>query len=179
MAGLMIDFTKVVRSDSYVAEDEHDTDLVREMEASAKAFLEAFAWCRGAVDAYVGNVAVGGVVAVFLFRIYPARSEVDEWLWVVVGDLPPAYLVTDGAPNPACALSAYLELMGEWVKAAQAGEPVDELIPVLTHGSAEDIPPTAENAEMLASRLEFVEERILSSYRNDLSACIAESDSAS
>ena len=53
---------------------------------------------RGALRA-----RIGGVVAVFLFRI-DGPPEVDPLLWVVVGDLPTAYLVTDDAPSPAIAL---------------------------------------------------------------------------
>jgi hypothetical protein len=47
-------------------------------------------------------------VAVLLVKITPTREDVDEWLWVVVGDLPPAYLVADDAPGPAAALRAYI-----------------------------------------------------------------------
>jgi hypothetical protein len=41
---------------------------------------------------------VGGVVSTFLFRI-DAEPNIDEWLWVVVGDLPSCYLVTDRASD--------------------------------------------------------------------------------
>lgn len=36
---------------------------------------------------------VSGIVAVFFVQVTPRRLEIDDRLWVVVGDLPPAYLV--------------------------------------------------------------------------------------
>jgi hypothetical protein len=81
---------------------------------------------------------------------------------VVVGDLPPAYIAVDDAPNPACALDSYIGAMEDWVDSVKAGRPVDHLIPV-------NIAPTAENAAKLASRLKFLDEEILSFYADDLS----------
>jgi len=141
------------------------------MEARGRAFLEGFPWCDGVLETYVGNLTVGAVVAVLLARVETGRSDVDEWLWVVVGDLPPAYLVTDDAPNPACALRAYVALMGEWVEATRAGRPVDDLIPVLTHGGGQEISPTGANAAQLHSRLDFLAQQILRNYDTDLRAC--------
>jgi hypothetical protein len=88
----------------------------------------------------------------------PAAAGVDEWLWVVVGDLPPAYLVADGNPTWQEALAGYIDEMRRWVDAAMAGAPVDDLIPVNT-------PPTAEYAEMLGSRLRTLEETLLDPSR--------------
>jgi hypothetical protein len=87
--------------------------------------------------------------------------EVDQWIWVIVGDLPPAYLTTDECPNPATALDGYIGAMLEWVDAAQKGKSVAELIPV-------NVPATKKHAKMLKTRLEFLDERILSEYQDDL-----------
>src|SRR5262245_45603207 len=104
-------------------ESEEETALLDGMRADAERFLGSSAWCGGVDESYFG-LGVGGIVAIFLFRIRPAQAGVDEWLWVVTGDLPPAYLVTDQAPNPACALKTYIGLMREWVEAARSGRPV-------------------------------------------------------
>src|SRR5258708_22011579 len=95
------------------------------------------------------GMGVGGVVAVFLFELEPIRPDVDDRLWVVAGDLPPAYLVLDNARTAREALSEYVEQMSLWVEAAKSGDSVDDLIPV-------NVPPTPENADLLERRLDFI-----------------------
>jgi len=56
-------------------------------------------------------------VCVFLFALMPAGRDVDCLLWVIVGDLPPAYLVTDEASGPVEALRVYVPEMSKWVAA--------------------------------------------------------------
>jgi hypothetical protein len=79
----------------------------------------------------------------------------------VVGDLPSAYLVTDNAPNPACALDAYICEMGRWVTAVKEGKSVVGLIPV-------NVAPSVEYAKRLEWRLNFLDREILSEYKDDL-----------
>ena len=165
-----MDMTKVIPAVDMRGDDDEDTALLRDMLEGAKRYLTSFKWCGGIEASYFG-LGVGKVIAVFFFRIRPAKQDVDTELWVVVGDVPPAYLVTDQAPNPACALKMYIDLMGEWVTAVREGRPVDELIPV-------NVAPTVEWADKLDSRLVFLEKEILSQYPEDLSACGSESASS-
>ena len=160
---MSIDMTRVVPAEEMKGDSAKDTDLLKGMRGEAERYLTSFHWCERVSESYFG-LGVGGIVAVFLFRIRPAQTGVDEWLWVIVGDLPSAYLVTDDAPNPACALRVYVNLMKEWVEAAAAGRPVDNLIPT-------NVPPTPEWARELKTRLGFLEQKILSRYKNDLRAC--------
>ena len=53
--------------------------------------------------------------------------------------------------------------MLDWVDAAQKGKSVANLIPV-------NVPATKENAEMLRTRLDFLDKNILSEYEDDLKA---------
>jgi hypothetical protein len=129
--------------------------------SEARDFLLYYKWCRGILEEYVGIFA-GGVIGVFLFKIDPARPDVDGWIWVIVGDVPPTYLTCDRCPNPATALDGYIGAMTEWVEAASKGKSVAELIPV-------DVPATLANAELLRKRLSFLDTRVLSQYRKDLS----------
>ena len=114
------------------------------------------AWCGGIEKAYVGIVQ-SDIVCVFLFKIRPAKPEVDEWLWVVVGDLPSAYLVCDNSPHPALALEGYVEEMSRWVDAVEKGQPVDDLIPTR-------VDPTPKYAQMLKIRLEIIEEYLMREF---------------
>lgn len=154
-----VDLSKVVPTATMTGEAEDETGLLREMRDEAVRYVTSFGWCRLIVDSYFG-LGVGGVVAVFLFRIEPGE-DVDEWVWVIVGDVPPAYITVEDAPNPATALDAYIGAMQEWVDAARAGGSVADLIPV-------NVPPTVENAERLGRRLRFIDEEILSQYADDL-----------
>lgn len=143
-----MDVSTLTPSSEIKGDSEEDTNLLRQMFQKAEAFLKSFAWCSDVKDSYFG-LGAGGVVAVFLFHIAPAHDGVDDWLWVVVGDLPPAYLVTDESPSAVSALRAYIREMRQWTNAARLGRSVDGLIPV-------DAEPTLENAERLSKRLDFL-----------------------
>jgi hypothetical protein len=106
-----------------------ETLLLKSMALDAEKFLESFEWCKAIEEKYFG-AGIGGVVAIFLFGIVPARSQVDEWLWVVVGDLPSAYLVTDDCKVPSEALQGYIAEMRKWVSLAKAGRTSSDVIPV-------------------------------------------------
>jgi hypothetical protein len=128
------------------------------MADEARPFLDQFAWCKEIREFYFG-LGIGGVLAVFLARILPLHKSVDEWLWVVVGDLPPAYLVTDAASTPVAALRGYIEEMRKWVAAVRAGESVDTVIPV-------NAPATLQNADALYSRLNHIERELIPEFES-------------
>jgi hypothetical protein len=151
--------SKVTPADRLRGDSPRDTALLARMLPQARAYIEQFSWCDAIAEEYFG-LGVGGVVAVFLFKIVPAQKKVDNWLWVVVGDLPPAYLVTDDAPEPVSALKAYVEEMTEWIDAVEAGDPLDEIIPVNAEA-------TLENAGELKKRLQFLTKTIIPKFATD------------
>jgi hypothetical protein len=57
--------------------------------------------------------------------------------------------------------SAYLERLYEWVEAARADASVEDLMPVCYRNSTRPVPPTAEYAETLASRIKGIRTDIL------------------
>lgn len=124
----------------------------------AREYLLFYNWCESIEEEYVGAY-VDGVIGIFLFRFTPKLVSIDEWVWVVVGDLPPAYLTCESCPNPAEALEGYLGEMMEWVEAAENGDSVAKLIPV-------NVPASQENAARLRTRLRFLQQRILPGLRN-------------
>lgn len=156
------DFSKVAKWSEYLSAQREDIDEMKSMYQEAQKFLEFYDWCLEIKESYIGML-YPGIVAVFLFKIIPTRDDVDEWIWVIVGDLPAAYLTVDECPNPATALDGYVGAMLEWVGAAQKGNSVAELIPV-------NVPATQENGDILKTRLDFLDERILSEYQEDLKA---------
>jgi hypothetical protein len=111
----------------------------------AERFITEFRWCCGIKSAYLG-IGVDGIVAVFLCEIDAVGVGVDRWLWIVVGDIPPAYLVTDQTRDAIDALELYITEMSHWVAAVKSGADLDGIIPV-------NVPPTLASASMLESRL--------------------------
>jgi hypothetical protein len=118
----------------------------------AEDFILRYHWVQYIENEYIG-AAFDGIIYIFLFNISSNRAEVDPWLWVVVGDVPSAYITCESARTPYEALDAYLGAMEEWVAAARDGKPVSELIPV-------NVAPTKQNAEMLNVRLAFLDQKI-------------------
>jgi hypothetical protein len=152
-----VDRSNLVPVDNIQGEDEADTKLLVEMHHAASRYLTSFKWCRRVEKAWLG-MGMGGIVAVFLFEIEPAQRNVDRTLWVVVGDLPPAYLVTDSSPDPEAALRTYIAEMRKWIDAVRKGESLDDIIPV-------NAAPDAVMASRLEGRLDFLEKKILAPGR--------------
>ncbi len=148
-----IDISKMKPVESIGGEDADDTRLLKEMAEEARNFVSSHEWCDS-VDHLHLAYGVGGLVAVFLAQITSHSEDVDKCLWVIVGDLPPAYIVVDDNPAAADALDAYCSEMEAWVEAANEGAAVDELIPV-------NVPPTPENADQLRGRLDYIRSKIL------------------
>jgi hypothetical protein len=128
-----------------VGEDEQDTALLVEQANRARAYILGTGHWRSIETMSLAR-GVGGVVAVFLIHGEPAREDIDAKVWVVVGDVPPLYLVTHALPTASHALDAYIELRQQWVDAVRSGQPLDDLAPV-------DVEPTARWADALDRRL--------------------------
>jgi hypothetical protein len=143
----------VVPISDMAGEDDNGTHRLREMEKVARNFITSFDWCASVRDFYFGD-GIAGVFAVFLAHIEPARPSVDEYLWVVVGDIPSAYLVIDDCPRPKEALEGYIWEMRKWVALAKEGQTSKDVIPV-------NVPATPEWAETLERRLDALEQKII------------------
>jgi hypothetical protein len=135
-------------------DDDEDTKLLRDMAKEAKAFITGHEWCppiRGFYLAY----GIGGVVALFLVDFTKAiEDSPDDSLWIVVGDLPSAYFVSESADTPRAALECYCHIMDDWVAAVVNGTDMDEVYPL-------DAEATEENAQELQSRLDFLRTEII------------------
>jgi hypothetical protein len=139
----------LVRVAELRGDDDEDTQLLKEMADEAKGYISSFSWCRGIVDSYFG-AGVGKIFAVFFFRIQPARSGVDQWIWASVGDVPRAYMPLMDCSSPAEFFSGYIRGMRAWVALARVGQegtPEQGVPPV-------NLPATPEWAEKLDQRLE-------------------------
>jgi hypothetical protein len=134
-------------------EDQTETALLRRMLEEATKYISDHSWCVSVLDSYFGG-GVGGVFSVFLFHIQPSRSEVDPWIWIMVGDIPPAYLPISDCDSPAEAFHTYLRGMRKWVEYAkkeQTGSEDEEVPPV-------NLPATPEWADHLGMKLDVLSE---------------------
>ena len=139
-------------------EDAEETAQLKAMLHEATDYLRSFRWCPPIDQVYLG-CGVGGIVAAFLFHFSKPIQGGDEWLWVVVGDLPTASLVLDEARDPASALEVYCQLMDEWGEAVLEGRSLDDVFPVRAE-------PTPENARSLLKRVDFIRMRLLPDWRS-------------
>lgn len=149
----------VVPIDQMQGEEPEDTVMLRSMAAQAIEFITSFAWCESIEAVYFG-AGIGKIVAIFFFLIRPNPPCTDPALWVVVGDFPSAYLVTDVAKTPSEALSAYIYEMKRWVELAKKGRSSRDVIPV-------NVPRNPKWAKQLGGRLKFLEQNVLPLFRDD------------
>ena len=118
--------------------------------------MENQKWCLRILESFLG-IDEGYILGVFLFKIIPSNENMEEYLWVVVGDLPPLYLVTEAAPTPAFALLRYIEEMTVWAEAA------------IGQTDRADLPPieaafSRENGFALRTRLQLLREYLSENY---------------
>ncbi|MDD5010737.1 MAG: hypothetical protein PHQ00_01285 [Phycisphaerae bacterium] len=151
-----LDMKQVVPIEEMAGRDKKDIASLKEMLKEAENYLKSFKWCPEIEKIYFG-FGIGGVIAVFLFKFKEKIQETDEFLWVVVGDLPPAYFVVDEASNPKEAIETYCELMEDWVNAVRNKTSLKNVYPVVAS-------PTEEHAQMLSSRIKLLREDIIPQY---------------
>ncbi len=148
-----VQMDKLVAVERLEGEDLELTRELQDLAREARDYITSFKWCLSVRAGYAA-IAIPGVVGVFLFQIEPAGPDVDACTWVIVGDLPPAYITPEVARNPVEALEAYIAEMDAWVEAVRGGRSVADLIPV-------NIPPETRFAEMLATRLRLLREEVV------------------
>ena len=127
---------------------------VADLLAEAKEYLFGFDWCTEIIDGWVA-ASFGYILNIFLFKIKPDYITCpDEYVWIIVGDIPPAYIDVVSAPTPSDALTSYIEVMQDWVEKVKDGKSTEECYPV-------NVPPKAKYANMLATRLKMLKEDYL------------------
>jgi hypothetical protein len=83
--------SNVVPVERLAGDDDDDTALLQQMLQEAKNYILSFSSCESIRGSYFAG-GVGKIFAIFQFNISPARPDVDKWMCIVVGDIPPAYL---------------------------------------------------------------------------------------
>jgi hypothetical protein len=140
-------------TESAIAGDSpEDTLYLKRMSAEARRYISSFPWCPPIKELMLAR-GVGRIVAAFLIQFAERIQNRDEFLWVIVGDLPSAYFVIDHCRTPAQAIQTYCDLMQRWADAVVEHKDLFGIYPVAAQ-------PTADNALLLQKRIQYLRERI-------------------
>lgn len=124
------------------------------LEADARAFMARQSWAPRIVDMPLA-FGLAPILALYLARFDPDDVKPEDLeRWVVVGDLPPMHFETDETPTPALALRMYCAIAQDWADTVLASEDLSECYPI-------EAPPTAEHAEMLLGRIDFIRRELM------------------
>ncbi|MBC8053190.1 MAG: hypothetical protein H7Y13_09000 [Sphingobacteriaceae bacterium] len=120
----------------------------------ASQYLESFEWYVKTIRSWHDKEhSIYEKVGVFLFEIQPINESIDDFIWVIVGDLPSVYL-DKSVKTGQEALEIYCDLMMDWVNNVKGRKSVSECYPV-------PVEPNTANAELLEHRISFIRRELL------------------
>ena len=124
----------------------------------AETYLLGFKWCKTIKNGFL-YTNIGYVLCIFLFEIENTQSKDDNFLWVIVGDLPAMYLDVYGAKTTKEVLERYIELAEDWISNIKAEQSVKDCYPFKTE-------PTIAMAELLKRRTLFIKDQLLNNVED-------------
>ncbi len=129
--------------------------------SEATTYLKNFKWCKEIINGWLSS-EFGYIFCVFYFEIIPEESsKADKYIWIIVGDIPPAYIDIISAPTIQEAIICYCAIMEDWVNAVNDGNSVEECYPI-------NVPATIEYADMLKTRIELIKNDLLPNLDSSL-----------
>jgi hypothetical protein len=137
-------------------ENKVELERLASLRHEAEQFLRGLRWTPPIAELTLA-FGVAPIAALYLARFergVEGEGNCDTEVWVMVGDLPPAYFVVDECPRPVDALEVYCELMEDWADNVTAGADLSASYPVT-------VEPTIEHAHMLKGRIEFIREELI------------------
>ncbi len=137
---------------SITSKTEFHSEVI-ELYKKAENYLNSFEWCQEirSVNLYTN---IGRVFCIFLFEIENTASSEDDFLWIIVGDIPSMYLDTFGIKTTKEVVENYVGLAEDWINNIKAGISVDDCYPF----NAE---PTLELAELLEKKVTFMKSELI------------------
>ncbi len=154
-----IDVSKFQLYPAILGEDDDDTALLKDMAKEALRFLPGLEGAPPAERLYLA-FGVGGLVAVFLAELTgPLHDRPDTQIWIVVGDLPEAFIGI-ACRNPVMVLQSYCELMDDWADRVLGRK--DMSVAYLIHAE-----PTPRHARMLKDRIKLIRRDIIPEARSN------------
>jgi hypothetical protein len=137
-------------------------DIEDKINLSQKAenYLNNQKWCTSIINCWYDK-GWANKVAIFLFEIIPTNEYIDKFVWIIVGDIPSAYIDIESAVNGTCALKAYTEIMEDWINAVNNNKQLENCFPI-------NVPPTKKFAKMLKIRIDLIKEEIIPYFIDEL-----------
>ncbi len=136
---------------------------LKELAEEATAFLTRQPWCLNVKQGYIARFWPG-ILGIFYFDIESGQSGAENNVWIIVGDIPPAYIDPVSCPTGEDALAGYVGEVNEWIANAKENKPLTEFIPILRRHSLSPVANTKETIEMLDSRMRFIENELIPQY---------------
>lgn len=151
----MIEINSINENSDTIKYVEEVISLSRE----AQRYLISFTWCDKILNGWLVK-DWGYMLCVFYFEIKPTNgSGADNYVWIVVGDIPPAYIDIESANNELEALEIYIDLMEEWIDHVKQGKSVKNCFPI-------NVEPTIKYADMLLNRIKIIKSDFITELRN-------------
>ncbi len=126
---------------------------VNKLQEEAETYIKSFKWCKDIKNCSL-YTNIGRVFCIFLFEIENSASSEDNFLWLIVGDLPAMYLDTFGAKSTKEVVEDYIMLAEDWINNIKAGESIINCYPF-------NAAPTLEMAELLEKRVSFMKSTLM------------------
>jgi hypothetical protein len=117
---------------------------------TATQYLLGFDWCREVIDVDL-YLNLGATLCIFLLQIDNVASSEDNYLWVIVGDIPSMYLDIHGPSTTTEVIEDYIQLAEDWTENVKSGNSLAGCYPF-------NAAPTFEMAELLEKRVAFMKE---------------------
>lgn len=130
-----------------------DAELILELASEATDFLESHKWCKRINKLYYDQ-GVSPIIGIFYADFEANVDRIPTSTWIIVGDIPPAYIDASDNRTGLEALKAYILEMQKWVDHVRKGLDLGNVIPV-------NAPPIIEYADMLNERLKILKEEIV------------------
>lgn len=94
----------------------------------SKIYLASQKWCGEIYEGWLFT-NIGYALCIFLYRIDKLQSSEDNLVWIVVGDIPPAYLDTYNVESTKEVIENYIELVEDWIENAESGNSFEDCFP--------------------------------------------------
>lgn len=119
----------------------------------SKIYLASQKWCGEIYEGWLFT-NIGYALCIFLYRIDKLQSSEDNLVWIVVGDIPPAYLDTYNVESTKEVIENYIELVEDWIENAESGNSFEDCFPFKS-----DTPE--ESITMLKTRIQLLKNSFL------------------
>jgi hypothetical protein len=123
------------------------------LHAQAGKYLLSFKWCKKIIESNL-YLNLGSTLCIFLFEIENIASSEDNFLWIIVGDIPSMYLDIHGPKSTVQVLENYIGLSQDWIDDIKAGKSIDNCYPF-------NAAPTIEMANLLQKRTLFMKNTLI------------------